>query len=178
MPVSQAQLRVWSRRMARPRFKALNILQPRWDHLQTQANQDNATALNGPWGMPPGMKLEDALHLGFQNFSSFPELPSHPKNDSFCSFIDKHDFDVFGLAETNATWSVLPASAHFKERIRNTWSKTHSSLAHNRMTPTRAPASTKGQSAFHQHGGVASLSTSQAAHRVSGSGRDPTGLGQ
>ena len=151
MPVSQAQLQVRSGRMARPRFKALNILQPCWDHLPTQADQDNAAVLNGPWGVPPGMKLEDTLRLSFQNFSGFPEFPLHPKNDSFRSFIDKHDFDIFGLAsETNAKWSVLPASAQFNERIRDTWSKTHSSLACNRTSPTRAPAITKGQSAFHQ----------------------------
>ena len=177
MPVSQAQLQVRSGRIARPRFEDLNVLQPRWDHLPTQANQDNAAVLNGPWGMPPGMNFNDTLRLGFQNFSGFPEFPLHPKNDSFRTFIAKHDFDVFGLAETNAKWSVLPASAQFNERIRNTWSKTHSSLACNRTTPTRAPASKKGKSAFHQHGGVALLSTSQAAHSVSGNGRDPTGLG-
>ena len=124
------------------------------------------------------MKLDDTLRLGFQNFSGFPESPSHPKNDQFRSFISKHDFDVFGMAETNAKWSVLPASAQFHERTRNTWDKTHSALAYNRTTPTRAPALLKGHLLFHQYGGVALLSTTQAAHRVSGSGRDPTGLGR
>ena len=37
------------------------------------------------------------------------------------------DFDVFGIAETNANWSVLSASAQFHECIRNTWDKTHAS---------------------------------------------------
>ena len=46
MPVSQLQLRVRSRRMAHPRYQALKILQPRWNHLPTQVHQNNATLLN------------------------------------------------------------------------------------------------------------------------------------
>ena len=132
-----------------------------------------STALGAP---PPVLKLDNTLRLGFRNLSSFPESPSHPKNDSFRTFISKHDFNVFGIAETNASWSVLPATSQFHERIRNTWDNTHALLAYNRTTPTQAPTLTKGQSVFHQYGGVALLSTSQAAHCVSGSGRDPTGL--
>lgn len=106
-----------------------------------------------------------------------PESPSHMKNKSFRSFILKHDFDIFGIAETNLRWCALPAESQFHERIRNTWSKPHSSLAYNRTKPSREPRKTKGQSQFQQYGGVALLSTTQAAHRVSGNVRNPTGLG-
>ena len=59
-----------------------------------------------PAGRPPGLKMDDTLRLGFQNFSGFLESPSHPKNNSFCSFITKHDFDIFGVAKTNVKCGV------------------------------------------------------------------------
>jgi hypothetical protein len=64
--------------------QALQILQPRWDHLSTSADQNNSTPLiNGPWGISPGIKLDDTLRIGFQNAGGLPESPSHPKNDAF-----------------------------------------------------------------------------------------------
>jgi hypothetical protein len=94
------------------------------------------------------------------------------------SFVLKNEFDIFGLAETNVNWSRLNASAQFHERTLHTWAKTHASLAYNRTVPSRSPSSLRSLSAFHQYGGVALLSTTQAAHQVSKSGRDPTGLGR
>jgi hypothetical protein len=82
------------------------------------------------------------------------------------------------MAETNLRWSTLPAESRFYERIRNAWDKSHSCLAYNRTQPCRPRHKTKGQSSFQQYGGVALLSTTQAAHRVLNSGRDPTGLGR
>ena len=124
-PVSQLKLQVQSGRMAQPCSQALNTPQPRWDHLPMQVNQNNATLFNGPWGAPPGLKLDETIRLGFQNLSSFSESPSHPKNDIFRTFISKRDFDVFGIAGTNANWSVLPATSQFYERARSTGDKIH-----------------------------------------------------
>jgi hypothetical protein len=72
----------------------------------------------------------------------------------------------------------MPAASQFYERVCNTWDKTQVSLTYNRTCPARASQRIKGQSAFQQYGGVALLSTTQAAHRASGSGRDPSGLGR
>jgi hypothetical protein len=157
---------------------SLIILQPRWDHLPTSASQDNSTLLNGPWGLHPGIKMNDSLRLGFQNIGGLPESSLHPKNDLLRAFVLKNEFDIFGLAETNVNWSRLNASAQFHERTLHTWDKTHASLAYNRTVPSRSPSSLRSLLAFHQYGGVALLSATQAAHRVSKSGRDPTGLGR
>jgi hypothetical protein len=54
----------------------------------------------------------------------------------------------------------------------------HSSIAYNRTKSLRERGHVKGHSHFQQYGGVALLSTTQAAHRVSGHGRDSTGLGR
>jgi hypothetical protein len=122
------------------------------------------------------MKLEDTMCIGFQNIGGIPAFSSHPKNDILCSFILKHNFDIFGIAETNLRWSALPAESQFYERTRNVWDKTHSSIAYNCTNPSKTRQVIKGQSAFQQYGGVALLSTTQAPHRVLLSGRDITGL--
>jgi hypothetical protein len=142
------------------------------------ASQDNSSLLNGPWGLLPGIKMDESLRLGFQNIGGFPESPLHPKNYLIRSFVLKNEFDIFGLAESNVNWSQLNASAQFHERILHTWDKTHASLAYNRTVTSRSPSSLRAVSSFHQYGGVALLSTTQAAHRVSKSGLDPTGLGR
>jgi hypothetical protein len=83
----------------------------------------HSAANNDSWGLPPGLKLEDTLRLGFQNFGGFPELSSHSKNDAYRSFIPAFDFDIFGVSETNLNWGALSAESQFQERIRNTWEK-------------------------------------------------------
>jgi hypothetical protein len=156
--------------MAHSTARAPNILLPRQARFATAAVPTfsiSTEMINDSWGLPPGLKLDDILRVGFQNFGGFPEFASHFKNASFRQFILQHDFDIFGLAETNLKWCILPAASQFYERIRNTWSKTHTSLAYNRTVPSRDPRKLKGQSEFRQYGGV-----------VSGSGRDPTGLGR
>jgi hypothetical protein len=174
LPGSQPLSRDRSRRMTIS--KTNNILQT--SRLPTPATTQNSAANNNSWGLSPGLKLEDTLQLGFQNFGGFPELSSHSKNDAYRSFITDFDFDIFGVSETNLNWGALSAESQFQERIRNTWEKTHSCLAYNHTAPSsRSRQKTKGQSQFLQYGGVALLTTTQASHRVSGSGRDPTGLG-
>lgn len=93
---------------------AANILLPRRSRFSLPVNR-NTTEDNGSWGLPPGMKLEDTLRVGFQNFSGLPQFTSHPKNDLLCSFILAHDFDIFGIAETNLKWCALPAESQFYE---------------------------------------------------------------
>jgi hypothetical protein len=170
--VSPRRPRDPSRRMADSRH-ASDILQPRGPQLTPTESGENDS-----WGFSPDVKLDNTLRIGFQNLGGFPEFPSHPKNHEFRSFITQYEFDIFGVAETNVKWCNMPAASQFYERIRNTWDKTQVSLAYNRMCPSRASQRVKGQSAFQQYGGVALLSTTQAAHRVSGSGRDPSGLGR
>jgi hypothetical protein len=77
--------------------------------------------------------------------------------------------NLFGAAEIES---------QFQERIRNTWAKTHFSLAYNRTNNKRNPQKNKGKYLFQQYGGVALLSTTQAAHRVLSSGKDPAGMGR
>jgi hypothetical protein len=142
----------------------------------TTINPSTSPVSNDSCGLSPSMNFDDIL-IGYQNIGVFPEFTSHPKNDAFRSFLLEYEFDIFGVGETNLKWSNLPAESQFCERIRNTWSKTHSSIAYNRTKSLRERGHVKGHSHFQQYGGVALLSTTQAAHRVSGHGRDSTGLG-
>jgi hypothetical protein len=108
---------------------APNILQPQ------RQNSMQATAMkNDSLGLTPGMKLDDTLHIGFQNVGGLPELSSHHKNDSFRSLILEYECNIFGIAETNLNWSALPAESQFYERTRNTWNKAHSSIPYNWTT--------------------------------------------
>jgi hypothetical protein len=92
-----------------------NLSVPAPSQSQTHAECDDDS-----WGFTPDLKLDNILRIGFQNLGGFPEFPSHPKNYLFRSFLATHEFDIFGLAETNVKWCNLPAAAQFHERIRNT----------------------------------------------------------
>jgi hypothetical protein len=116
-PVSTSESQRQTRGMSTSPSVTLTILQPGWDHIPTSASQDNSSLLNGPWGLLPGIKMDDSLCLGFQNIGGFPESPLHPKNDLIRSFVLKNEFDIFGLAESNVNWSQLNASAQFHKRI-------------------------------------------------------------
>jgi hypothetical protein len=131
-PASPLQPQVQSRRMTHSNVPASNALF--WQTRSNPTSNHNCTVhtetSNDAWGVPPGPKLEDTLRIGFQNLGGFPEFPSHFKNASFCNFMVQHEFDIFGLAETNLKWCILPAEAQFHECVRDTWSnKTHATLA-------------------------------------------------
>jgi hypothetical protein len=148
LPGSQSEPRVRFRRMTNSNPRAA-ILQPT---SRPFATIDPNTANNSLWAPLPGLKIDDTLCLGFQNLGGLPQFPSHHKNHLFRSFLSKYNFDIFGVAETNLNWSLLPAESQCQERIHNTWAKTHFSLAYNRTNNKRNPQQNKGQSLFQQHG--------------------------
>jgi len=78
-------------------------------------------------------------------------------------------FDIFGFAETNLDWRLLPEEQHLFQRTKGWWDSLHISLSHN---TTSAP------NTVWQFGGTALFSFDKAAHRIIERGQDPARLGR
>ena len=80
------------------------------------------------------------------------------------------EFDAMAIQEFNKFWPEVLAENRPKERMCKWFKKTHTNLAFNKECKAR-----KGQNL---HGGTGIVSVDDAACRVHGSGRDPSGLGR
>ena len=112
-PVSQSQSIRQTRGTSPSTPSTLTILQPRWDHLPTSADQNNATVLNGPWGLNSGIKMNHSLRLGFQNLGCLPAPPSHPNNDQLRSFFLNNVSYIYASSDTNVNCTRLQLSSQF-----------------------------------------------------------------
>ena len=80
------------------------------------------------------------------------------------------EFDAIAIQEWNKFWPEVPTEDLPHERLRGWFKKRHINLAYNRECKTR-----KGT---HLHGGTGIISVDDAACRVKGIGRDPSGMGR
>jgi len=114
-------------------------------------------------------KSNNTLRIGFQNVGGFPIIKGKIIEDNIRMGLTKWEFDIFGCAETNLDWRIIPEEDKFPFRTKEWWETQHISWAHNR---TGAPHST------HQYGGTAIFSINHLAHRVIEKGGDNTALGR
>ena len=103
------------------------------------------------------------------NVDTLPWWRGGGKNRELAAFCASHKVEVMGLAETNRCWHLLDPADRIPERFRGWWESQHATVAYNTCDP---------HANQFQRGGVALLSINQAAHRVCGAGRDPSGLGR
>jgi len=114
-------------------------------------------------------KNKNTLRLGFQNVGGFPTQRGKIKDDTIRVGLTKWDFDIFGFAETNLDWRLLPEEDKFPSRTQEWWETQHVSWTNNRTAPPRQAR---------QFGGTALFSINQVAHRVVEKGSDETNLGR
>ena len=114
-------------------------------------------------------KLDYILRFGFNNICGFGHFKDTVKSRKIISMIHDLNFDIFGLAETNIYWDMIPIEHRIQERTFGYWSN----------TATIAACNTTGEwNNWEQPGGTAVISTEQAAYRCCGRGKDPSGLGR
>jgi hypothetical protein len=107
-----------------------------------------------------------SLHLS--EYSRFThQYPSY-KHQQIGTALQDTEADVFGMAELNLNFKVLPASLQWHDRFH------HIRLNHSVYTYNKHDSST------HQtlYGGTAQISTGAFSHRASLSGTDESGMGR
>jgi hypothetical protein len=123
----------------------------------------------GNFGDTVCIKKDNTLRLGFQNIGGFPSQCRKLKEDNIRLGIQKWDFDIFGMAETNLDWRVLKEHEKLPTRTKEWWDQQNVSWAHNRtFVPHQAQ----------QYGGTALFSINKAAHQVIEKGFDQSLLGR
>jgi hypothetical protein len=122
----------------------------------------------GLFGDQPTIKDGKTLRLGFQNVGGVPTKAGQPKDDFLRAGINKYDFDIMGIAESNVKWDFIPEADRLYNMTKNWWESSHLITSHNKTSSDRNKK---------QYGGVAMWSLGQAAHRIPAKGQDPGGLG-
>jgi hypothetical protein len=115
------------------------------------------------------VKSATTLRIGFQNIGGFPTKIGKLKEDNTRQGIQKWEFDIFGMAETNLDWRVLSELEKLPHRTKEWWEHQHISWANNQTFPPRQAR---------QYGRTALLSINKAAHRVIQKGSDNYNLGR
>jgi hypothetical protein len=87
------------------------------------------------------------------------------KDDIIRTGITTYEFDIFGFAETNTDWRLLPEQHKLYFRTKEWWESVHISYGHNCTNKPTTP---------HQWGGTALFIIDKSAHRVGGKGADET----
>jgi hypothetical protein len=123
----------------------------------------------GHFGDIMHVKKENTLRLGFQNIGGFPTQRGKLKEDNIRLGISKWDFDIFGMAEVNIDWSLMPEQDWFPSRTKEWWTQQHVSWANNRTLEPRQQL---------QYGGTAIFSVDKASYRATEKGADETNLGR
>jgi hypothetical protein len=114
-------------------------------------------------------KEENVLRIGFQNIGGFPTDKGKHKEGILRHGITKWEFDIFGCAETNIDWRLVPEENKLVFRTKGWWETLHLSWAFN---STMQPVTPR------QFGGTALFSIGPAAHRVVEKGSDASNLGR
>jgi len=132
------------------------------DHRDSRSTSNHRSQIStDSFGVVIPTKDNNVLRLGFQNISGFPVDKSKQKEDTIFTGISTWTFDIFGVAEANLDWRLLPEDSKLHARTKSWWTSLHISHAFNYTRPPIQPL---------QYGG-------KAAHRVMDKGQDASGLG-
>ena len=91
------------------------------------------------------------------------------KNENIIKFINKYQFDISDLAETNIHWPSLDPKARWQERVLGQFESIHNSIACSTKDATNLAW---------QPGGCLQMSMGRMVSRVLSSGVDSKGLGR
>jgi len=114
-------------------------------------------------------KEKDKLRIGFLNIGGLSVQQDNFKDEELRKGISTWEFDIFGIAETNIDWRLVPEKDRLFARTREWRESIHLSFSYNVTTP---PVDRR------QWGGNALFSIDKAAHRVVEKGSDPFKLGR
>ena len=144
----------------------------------TQEDEEGLTVQNNEqdfFGDQLPHKADGILRLGSVNINSYPMTENsdwgRAKMEKLRAVLGAGEFDAIAVQEWNKYWPDVPTEERPQERMRR-WFKRppHINLAYLKEAKHR-----KGQ---HLHGGTGVISIDEAACRIRGMGRDPSGMGR
>ena len=147
---------------------------PLQDGSTRRSQLEGNTGVDSPaityWGAALEANTKDTTHcrIGFVNIHGLGLSASNYKNTEFYSYVNKYNFDIFGMAETNVNWSAVSVGDRLHERSRSWWKVRHVSYSY--LSHDRAMRHQR-----HQYGGTAVWTRNSMVHRVADSGKDPFG---
>jgi hypothetical protein len=89
----------------------------------------------GKFGDEMNVKNATTLRIDFQNVGGFPTKLGKLKEDNIRQGIQKWEFDIFGMVETNLDWRVLSELEKFPHRTKEWWEHQHIIWANNQTFP-------------------------------------------
>lgn len=137
--------------------------------MQTQLNSDIPPYSNQEsWGDPLSKKQDNIIRFAFRNVNSFPIHTNDIRNDDLISDINKGEFDLLGIVETNIAWNKLSRPSLPSERFRGKFESSHWIFANNIQD-------SKDVKQIQQSGGSLMVCVNALCHRVLKSGGDTLG---
>ncbi len=115
-------------------------------------------------------KRDNILRVGFQNIHNLPADCRTSKSRQLVDYVVQKDYDCFMMAEIGLNWTKISSNDRWFERISGKFRTSRSVFAHN--------ATELHHSKVLQPGGVGLISTDDVTHRITATGKDPTGLGR
>jgi hypothetical protein len=112
-------------------------------------------------------KEEGVVRIGFNNINGLGTQPNDIKNRQIYSFLLQHEFDIFGMVETNVHWRQSKISP--KDITQEWFHRQHLSYAYYKDYPV--------QSKF-QVGGVLQMAIGKTSSHIIDRGNDDTGQGR
>ncbi len=114
-------------------------------------------------------KSNDSIRIGFQNINGFITNNDGHKAESIRDFLQEYNLDVFGMAEMNTNWRLLPKRMSFYELSRGWFEHQHVTTAYNSRDRFCKQ---------HQPGGTALFCKDEMGLRQISSGHDSRNLGR
>ena len=84
---------------------------------QHTAQKQSKYKSNLIYGDPIAIKGEDTLRIGVQNFNGLTGKEGDPVDHSLPTWIEKYEFDVFGISEVNMFWPRVKPELQFIDRV-------------------------------------------------------------
>jgi hypothetical protein len=156
------------RRNKKQKQRPRKLDRPIYQQTMSGANLDFADVES--FGDEQQAKHDNILRVGFQNINNLPEDCRTSKSRQLLDYVVQKDYDCFMMSEIGLNWTKIGANDRWFERVSGKFRKSRSVFAHN-VTELH-------QSKVLQPGGVGLLSTDEVTHRITDTGKDPTGLGR
>ena len=137
------------------------------ENHQPEMNEEN-----GYWGDKiEEIKNKESMRIGVVNINGIPATNDHRKNTMIRNAVNKYEFDIMGITETNRSWRKVEAKDRIRERTRDWWNPLHTMIAYNKGEECKNTALQEG---------VLQWSIDKPANRIVSqeSGLDPSGMGR
>jgi hypothetical protein len=127
------------------------------------------------WGDRMILENEKTLRIGVANVGGLPVDSTKGKMRNIVSFVEDHNFSIFGVPKVNINWQLMPPQEQLVPRLRYTVAKRNPNQDIKTTTAYYKDFST---SLLSQAGGTTQWAFDTAVHRIHKTGEDPTNLGR